>query len=384
MVAMRVAEPIVTHLDTHASLSIYLCGPEYRRHQQGWRPAIARTRIALDAMGGDHAPAEPVAGAVLAVNELDVDVVLVGREADIRSALARAGGEPLLTAGRMRILHTDDVIEMAEHAANAARAKPRSSLVISARLVQSGDADAFVSAGNTGAAMAAALFTLGRVKGVERPALATPFPTISGRCLMLDVGANADCRPNYLAQFAVMGDAYARVVFGMSNPRIGLLNNGEEDTKGNQMAREAHQLLRKLSLNFVGNAEGKDVPAGLADVIVSDGFAGNVALKMAEGMAKLAFDLMRREAMRSVVTKLGAALMRPAFRGVRRHLDYEEYGGAILLGVAGVAVVAHGRSNARAVRSAIRVGKQCAEGGVVERIRTGIAASQSVLAETER
>jgi glycerol-3-phosphate acyltransferase PlsX len=197
---------------------------------------------------------------------------------------------------------------------------------------------------------------------------------------MLDIGANTDCRPTYLAQFALMGDAYARVVFGLERPRIGLLNNGEEDTKGSQLTRDAHQLIRGLDLNFVGNVEGKDIPGGMADVVVSDGFAGNVAIKMAEGMVRLMFDLVGREARRGALTKLGGALMRPAFRGVRNHLNYEEYGGAILLGVEGVAVVAHGRSNARAVRSAIRVATQCAQGGIVDRIRDGIAASAAGLA----
>ena len=330
-------------------------------------------------MGGDHAPAEPVAGAILSASELDVEIALVGQEPIVRAALTAAGGDSLLASGRLSIVHADDVIAMDEHAASAARSKPNSSLVVATRMVKEGRTDAIVTAGHSGAAMAAALFTLGRIRSVERPALATYFPTIGGRCIVLDIGANADCRPTYLAQFAIMGDAFARLTLGLDQPRIGLLSNGEEESKGNQVTREAHQILRNLGLCFVGNVEGKDIPAGMADVVVSDGFSGNVAIKMAEGMAKLCFDLVRREASRSLPTKLGGLLMRPAFRGVRKHLDYEEYGGAILLGVDGVVVVAHGRSNARAIRSAVRVAAQCAAGGIIDRIRDGIQSSLSAL-----
>jgi phosphate acyltransferase len=334
-------------------------------------------------MGGDYAPAEPVAGAVLAAREFDaIDLQLVGQESAIRAALATAGGEGLLASGRLSIVHTDEVIGMEEHAASAARSKPNSSMVVATRLAKKDKADACVTAGHSGAAMAAALFTLGRIRSVERPALAVLFPTIDGCCIILDVGANTDCRPTYLAQFAVMGETYARIVLGLERPRVGLLSNGEEDTKGSQLTIEAHKLLRGLELNFIGNVEGKDIPAALADVVVTDGFSGNVALKMAEGMFKLTFDLVRREAKRSILTQLGGALMRPAFLGVRKHVHYEEYGGAILLGVEGVAIVAHGRSSARAIRSAIRVAMQCAQGGIVDRIRGGIAAGSTTPVST--
>jgi glycerol-3-phosphate acyltransferase PlsX len=231
---------------------------------------------------------------------------------------------------------------------------------VAVRLVKGGKAGAFVSAGNTGAAMVAALFGLGRLPGVERPALATVFPTARGRCLILDVGANAECRPVHLQQFAILGERYARLVLGVARPRVGLLSNGEEETKGNALVQEAYPLLRALDLDFVGNVEGKDVPRGLADVVVCDGFVGNVVIKLAEGIGEFTFGLLREEISASPVGVLGALLLRPALRRIKRRVDYEEYGGAPLLGVDGVAIVAHGRSGARAIRNAVRVAHQAA------------------------
>jgi len=327
--------------------------------------------IALDAAGGDYAPAEPVRGAVQAIQEYGLRVLLVGPTAEVEAELARQGVRGQARAA-IEVVPADETIGIAEHPAAAVRSKRNSPPVVAARLVKEGQAAGFVSAGSTGVAMASALFVLGRIPGVERPALATIFPTASGRCLLLDVGANADCRPLYLAQFAIMGSLYGERVLGVANPRVGLLNIGEEETKGSQVAQEAHRLIKGLGLNFVGNVEGKDVPAGMADVVVSDGFAGNVALKMAEGMAMLAFDLLKKEVGGSLRTRLGGLLLRPAFRGVMRRLDYEEYGGAPLLGVNGVAIVAHGRSRARAIRSALRVAKQSAEADLARLIEDGV------------
>ncbi len=313
--------------------------------------------IALDAMGGDRAPAEPVAGAVLAARELGLPVTLVGPEAVVAAELARHDHHRL----PIDVVDAPEVIDMADHPAQAVRRQPRASMNVAVRLVRDGKAGGFVSAGNTGAAMVAALFGLGRLPGVERPALATVFPTARGHALILDVGANADCRPEHLQQFAVMGERYARLILGVARPRVGLLSNGEEETKGNRLVQEAHPLVKASDLNFVGNVEGKDVPRGLADVVVCDGFTGNVLIKFAEGIGEFTFDLLRDEIGRSRVGVLGALLLRPAFRRIKRRVDYQEYGGAPLLGVRGVVIVAHGRSTARALCNAIRVAQQSVE-----------------------
>ena len=337
------------------------------------------TVIALDALGGDHAPTETVAGAVQAAREFGLRVLLVGPPESVEPALARLGSDARAVAALIEIVPAESGIEMGEHAVAAVRKRPNASLNVAARLVKEGRAQGFVSAGSTGAAMAAALFTLGRIRGIERPALATLFPTLDGRCLFLDVGANADCRAAWLGQFAVMGSFYSERVLGVRRPRVGLLNIGEEESKGSAVAVEAHQLLKTLPIHFVGNVEGKDVPAGLADVVVADGFAGNVALKMAEGMAKLTLQLVRREIGASWRTKIGGLLAKPAFRRALAHLDYEEYGGAALLGVNGVAIVAHGRSHARAIRSALRVAKQAAEVDLVALIRDAARGADPVV-----
>lgn len=340
--------------------------------------------IALDAAGGDYAPAETVRGAAEAVEALGVKVLLVGPASAIERELDRAKVARRGLAAAFEVVPADETISMEESPVVAVRSKRNSPPVVAARLVRDGRASGFVSAGSTGAVLASSLFVLGRIEGIDRPSLATVFPTVSGRCLLLDVGANVDCRPSFLAQFALMGSLYSERVLGVRQPRVGLLSIGEEESKGNQLSLEAYSLIKPLKLNFVGNVEGKDIPAGLADVVVADGFVGNVALKMAEGMASLAFQLIRNETKKSRLAMLGALLMRPAFRGVRRHIDYEEYGGAPLLGVRGVAIVAHGRSRARAVRNAIRVARDAAECGLVELIAEGIAAAPEIAAHSRR
>lgn len=314
-------------------------------------------RIALDAMGGDHAPKEPVAGAVQAARELGIPVTLVGPQDAIAAELARQSTSDL----PIEIVHAPDVVDMAEHPAQAVRRLPHASMNVAMRLVKDGQAAAFVSAGNTGAAMVAALFGLGRIPGIERPALATLFPTATGHCLVLDIGANVDCRPEHLHQFALMGDRYARVALDLTEPRIGLLSNGEEETKGNKVVIEAHQLLKTAAIRFVGNIEGKDLTRGRADVVVCDGFTGNVLIKGGEGFGELTFDLLREAIAGHPLSMLGALLLRPALRRLKRRIDYQEYGGAPLLGVNGVAIVAHGRSRARAIRNAIRVAHRAAQ-----------------------
>lgn len=312
-------------------------------------------RIALDAMGGDLAPQAPVAGAVEAARRYNLEVLLVGPEERVREELARHD-----TAGlSLLIVHAPEVIGMEEHAAQAVRRKGQSSIVVGMRLVRDGQAQAFVSAGHSGAIMAAATLILGRLPGVERPPLATPFPARKGFFLFLDAGANTDCRPEYLLQFARLGAAYAERVYGIPHPRVALLSNGEEESKGNRLVQEAHALLRRTpGLHFLGNIEPKDMLAGAADVVVADGFVGNLVMKSAEAVAEMLLGTLREELTRSFRTRLPALFLRSAFRRVRARLDYSEYGGALLLGLRGIAITAHGRSNPRAICNAIRVARE--------------------------
>jgi glycerol-3-phosphate acyltransferase PlsX len=325
-------------------------------------------KIVLDAMGGDHAPPVAVEGGVWAAREYGIEVILVGREEDVRQELAKHD----TTGLSLPIVHASQVIEMEEHPAAAVKAKKDSSMVVGMDLVKRGEADAFVSAGNSGGVMAAALFRLGRIRGIKRPALSTVYPTTPGLCFILDVGANTDCKPEYLLQFAYMGVAYAERVLGIANPRVGIVSNGEEEGKGSILVQEAYQMLKKSGLNFIGNVEGKDIPAGMADVVVTDGFTGNVIGKLSEGLAESLLHLIKEEIKKSPIATVGALLARPAFEQVRKRLDYAEFGGAPLLGVDGVVIVAHGRSNAKAIKNAVRVTKQAVEGGMLAAIKEGL------------
>jgi len=329
-------------------------------------------RIAVDAMGGDHAPTVVVDGAVQAARDLGIEIILVGPQEVIQAELSRHETAAL----PLTLYHAGEVIDMDEHnPAAAVKAKKDSSLVVGMELIKRRQADAFFTAGHSGAALAAALFRLGRLQGIRRPALSTVFPsqTPQGHCFVLDIGANADCKAEYLLQFAIMGAVYAERVLGVPHPRVALVSNGEEEGKGNQLVQETVPLLRESSLNFVGNAEGKDIPAGIADVIVTDGFTGNVIIKLSEGVAKFLLDLLKQEITGRTLSKVGALLARPAFDEIRRRLDYREYGGAPLLGVDGVVIVGHGRSDAYAVRNGIRVAARTVEQGVLDAIREGIA-----------
>lgn len=323
-------------------------------------------RIALDAMGGDHAPAETVAGAVAAAREYGVEVALVGRTDAIAAELAKH----TTTGLTLPIVEAPDIIEMDEHPANAARRKPNSSINIALRQVREGHAAAMISAGNSGAVMAAALFVLGRVPGIERPAIGAVLPSGQGRVLLIDAGANTDPKPQQMLQFGQMGAIFMERVQGVKNPRVGLLANGEEETKGNQLVQETYPLLKASGLNFIGNIEGKDIPAGIADVVVTDGYTGNVALKLTEGVASFLLGTIRAELTANLLSKLLAAGVRPAFNRVRARLDYREVGGAPLLGVDGVTVIAHGRSDALAIQNAIRACKEAVDGGALEAIRS--------------
>jgi glycerol-3-phosphate acyltransferase PlsX len=331
-------------------------------------------RIALDAMGGDAAPLAPVAGAVLAARAFQYQVQLVGREADVRHAL-RQQGDLTGIESLIEIVHAPEVIEMGEHPASAVRAKRNSSMAIGVDLVKKGASDAFVSAGNTGGVLATSLLGLRRIEGItsERPALAAQLPTSKGMCVVLDVGANVDCKPEWLAQFALMGSIYAEVL-GKSRPSVATLSNGEEEGKGNALLTSAVPLIRALPLNYIGNIEGKDVTAGAADVVVVDGFAGNIFIKGAEGVVTTMTEMIRQELTRNPLRALLAAGLRPAFRAIRRRLSYEEYGGVPLLGVNGVCIVAHGRSTPLAMQNAIRAGARCVELRLVEKIRERLLA----------
>jgi phosphate acyltransferase len=330
-------------------------------------------RVAVDAMGGDYAPAEVVLGAVQAAREYGVGILLVGPEDRIKPELAKHD-----TAGLdLEIVHTDEVIEMDEHPAEAVRAKRRNSISLSHELVREGRALGAVSAGNSGAVMAAAIFTFRRIAGIDRPAFGGVVPATGGkRTLVLDIGANTDCKPQYLLQFALMGAAYMRSVYGGPNPRIGLLANGEEETKGDQLTQEAHKLIKAAApaagINFIGNVEGRHINSGDVDVVVCDGFVGNVVLKLSEGLAKMILGTLRTELTAGTVSKVGALLAKPAFDRVRKTLDYEEYGGVPVLGVNGISIICHGRSHAKAIKNAVHVAIQSADAQLTERIAEGL------------
>jgi phosphate acyltransferase len=332
--------------------------------------------IAVDAMGGDHAPKAEVEGAIRAAKELGLRVVLVGQEEVVREELAKHAGASDLP---LEVRHASEIITMEDSAGKALRAKKNSSTHVAARMVRDGEAQGWVSAGNTGAVMAAAKIIQGMIRGVQRPALASAFPTLKGTpVVVLDVGANVDSTPAMLAQFAVMGEIYSRIIFHNPSPRVGLLSIGEEEHKGNELTRAATPLLKTLPIHFIGNVEGGDIYSGLADVVVCDGFIGNVALKVSEGLVDM-MQSMLREALEATVTrKLGYVLSKKAYREFRKRVDYSEYGGAPLLGVKGVSIICHGRSNANAIKNAIRVAAEFAEGKLNEKIEAELhgAASQ--------
>ena len=328
-------------------------------------------RIAVDAMGGDFAPKEIVRGAVEAAKKFDCEIVLIGDEQQIRAEL----GDVDIEALRISIVHASEVIGMNEHPAEAVRSKKDSSVVVATRLVKEGTCDAVFSAGSTGAAVAAAQLILHRIRGVGRPSIATPMPTPDGVTLMLDSGANVDSKPEHLVQSAVMGSLYAQYVFGIEHPRVGLLNIGEEETKGNEQAKETYPLLKvEPNIHFCGNAEGRDVPKGNFDVVICDGFVGNVVLKFAEGLAKTILGLIREEIRGAgLMAKLGALLLMPTLRRLGKRLDVREYGGAPLLGVNGCCVIGHGSSDAKSVASAIGVTVDYVNGKVLDQIRDALA-----------
>src|SRR5580698_9324759 len=322
--------------------------------------------IAVDAMGGDKAPVPEVEGAVRAAREFGHRIVLVGDCADIRRSLDKHPGWREFS---IEVVHAEERITMDDHAAKAARSKRGSSMHLCARMVLDGKADGFLSAGNTGACMAIAKMVLGKVPGVDRPALSGVFPSHKGTpVVVLDVGANVDCEPEMLQQFGLMGEIYSRYVLKIKHPRVGLLSIGEEEIKGNTLTKDATPLLKSLGINFIGNVEGRDLFSGRADVIVCDGFVGNVALKVSEGLSEM-IGVMLREALEATVTrKIGSLLSRSAYKEFKKRVDYAEYGGAPLLGVKGVCIICHGRSDSNAIKNAIRVAADFASSNMNQRI----------------
>jgi glycerol-3-phosphate acyltransferase PlsX len=315
-------------------------------------------------MGSDHAPHVEIDGALAATRDLGVKVILVGQAHKVEPELRRCGWRGDGDRG-IEFVEADEVIAMDDPVATSVRRKKKSSLRIGTKLVSDGQGDGFVSAGNTGAAMATAKMVIGTIPGVDRPALAAMIPTKAGKpTLLIDVGANSECKPHHLVQFAIMGDAYSRSVLGTSKPTVGLMSIGEEEAKGNELTKEAFPLLKQLrDINFVGNVEGRDVFSGLVDVIVTDGFTGNVMLKLSEGLTEAMLSMLKREL---------TATAKPSFQSIKKSLDYTEYGGAPLLGVRRIVVIGHGRSNARAIRNAIRSVKEFSEHRTAERIENGI------------
>jgi glycerol-3-phosphate acyltransferase PlsX len=331
--------------------------------------------IAVDAMGGDHAPTSEVEGAVEAVKTTDVKVLLVGQEEVVRPRLEKIEGYRDLP---IEIVHASERITMADSAAKAVRTKRDSSMRVASRLVRDGCAQAMVSAGNTGAVMATAKMTQGVVPGVKRPALVGIFPTMLQKPVVLvDVGANVDCDPQTLGQFAVMAEIYSRKVLHTTNPRVGILSIGEEEHKGNDLTRETIPVLKSLNLNFIGNVEGRDIYGGEVDVIVCDGFIGNVALKVSEGLVDMFKKLLRESLEATIAGKIGYALSKSAFSEFRKRLDYSEYGGAPLLGVRGGCIICHGRSNPNAIKNAIRVAAEFSAGKVNEGIEEVLRLSKA-------
>lgn len=335
-----------------------------------------KTIVAVDAMGGDNAPAVEVEGAVSAARTWGVAIVLVGDSERLAAEMAKHRTEGL----DISIHHASEVVGMHDSASDAIRKKKDSSIRVAFELVKSGKAHAVVSAGNSGATMAAGMFVLKRIQGIDRPAIATIMPNRVDQTLVLDVGGNVDCRPVHLAQFALMGEVYARQVLGKAEPRVGLLSNGEEESKGNDLTREAHRLLKGSPFKYVGYVEGRDIFNGSTDVAVCDGFVGNVVLKVSEGLAEAIGSLLKQEIRKSPLAMLGAVLSRGAFRAFRKKVDYAEYGGAPLLGINGIGMICHGGSSTKAIMNAVRIATDFRERKVNEKLAAKLETLEEIVA----
>ena len=328
-------------------------------------------RIIIDAMGGDNAPEALVKGAIQAREEYGIDITLVGDMEKITKVIKDEGND----FKQFEIIHTTEVIDNNESPTMAIRKKKDSSMVVGMKMMKEGKGDAFISAGSTGAILAGGIFIVGRIKGIDRPALAPVIPGKKGPFMLIDVGANAECKTQNILQFGIMGDIYSKKVLNKDKPSVGLVNIGAEEEKGTEFTKESFKLLKESSLNFIGNIEGREIPAGEVDVVVCDGFTGNVILKVFEGMTQTIFDVLKSEIMSSTRTKLGGLLLKPVFRTFKKKYDYTEHGGAILLGLNGAVIKAHGSSNPKAVKNAIRQAVNCVKGGVVESIREEVEKS---------
>lgn len=338
-------------------------------------------RIALDALGGDYGAEPNVRGALEAAKRLDAQIILVGDETVLRRELASMGYSDLPSS--VSIVHAPDVIDMGADPSREVRAKKTASIVVCADLVRKGEADAFVSAGHSGAAMVAALMRMGRIKGVVRPAIATPMPTYAGVSLLLDGGANADCKPVHLLQFAVMGSAYVEAVFDVKNPSVRVLSIGEEETKGNMLVKHTVPFMRQIGVNFQGTMEGRDVNTGETDVIVCDGFVGNIVLKMAEGLSKTMINMIKREVKKRPLAMLGALFSKGAFKAVKKHTNPDNYGGAPLVGVNGVAIISHGRSNEVAIFNALKTAKKLVQKNFIKDVQARMEGLKDTFAHIE-
>jgi len=320
-------------------------------------------KIVIDVMGGDNAPEEIIKGAIMAVNEFGVDIILVGDEVKIKREVEKY---QIKDKNKVTIVHASEIITNDESPTMAIRRKKHSSMVVGLKMLKEGYADAFISAGSTGALLAGGLFIVGRIDGIDRPCLAPIIPGEKGNFMLLDAGANAECKPRNILQFAIMGDVYSKKVLGKQNPKVGLVNIGVEEEKGTEFVKQSYALLKQSELNFIGNIEPRDIPKGECDIVLADGFVGNVILKLYEGVAQTIFDVLKREIYSSFLNKLGGFLLKPVFKKFKTDFDYTEYGGAILLGVKNVLIKAHGSSNAKAIKNAVKQAVNCINGNVVE------------------
>lgn len=330
-------------------------------------------KIAVDAMGGDFAPEVNVLGAYEIVQDVEVEVILVGDENKIKTFLP----EKKETKGIISIISTEDIIHMDENISSALRRR-NTSMRKAVELVKTGKADAVISAGHSGAMMALSFLLLGKLPNVERPAIATVMPCLKGHFILLDAGANVDCKPEHLVQFAFMGDAYHKALFNSQSPKIALLSIGEEGSKGNELTKEAFKLLSSSKLNFIGNIEGKDIFFGQADVVVCDGFVGNIVLKVGEGLADALMKMLKREIADIITGKLGYMMIKPAIKSFRKKVDYSEYGGALLLGINGTSIICHGRSSAKAIKNAIKVAVELAKKEIYKRISESLSETEEI------
>ncbi|MDL2324664.1 phosphate acyltransferase PlsX [Ruminococcaceae bacterium OttesenSCG-928-A16] len=334
-------------------------------------------KILIDAMGGDNAPLAPLQGAAQAVQELGVEVVLVGQQPAIEAAVK----ENNISMQGLYIVHAPDVVSMEDDATDVVRKKPESSLAVALKMLANGEGDALVSAGSTGALLVGATLLVKRIKGIKRAAIGTVMPGGQKPWLLIDTGANVDCRPEMLVQFAAMGSAYQEKVMGVKNPTVGLANNGTEETKGTDLQLQAYPLLQNSGLNFAGNIEAREIPTGVADVVVCDGFTGNIILKLTEGVAKMFSGMIKEMMMKNLKTKLAALALKAGLTNFKKKMDYTEYGGAPLLGIKKTVIKAHGSSNSKAIKNAIRQAKICAENDVAGSIESWIAQQKTVEAE---